>query len=149
MSGAVHGTAVEIDGWAVLLTGKSGSGKSDLALRLMDRGAALVGDDYVKLHDGETLLVSPAIELAGKLEVRGLGIFLRPFRADTPLRLIADLGEDGERLPPSWPLRDLEGWSVPVIRLEGTTASAPIKIELALKSIVDAGLFPVRMSHIP
>jgi HPr kinase/phosphorylase len=148
VTGVVHGTAVAIGGWAALFTGKSGSGKSDLALRLLDRGAALIGDDYVELHDGEALLVSPAKELAGKLEIRGIGIVERPFHEGVPLRLIAELGDEGERWPPSWPLRDIEGWSVPLIHLQAFAASAPIKIEQALHSVVDARLFPVRLSQV-
>jgi serine kinase of HPr protein (carbohydrate metabolism regulator) len=145
MSGAAHGTAVAIQGWAVLLIGKSGSGKSDLALRLIDRGATLVGDDYVTLHQSETLLVSPTKELAGKLEIRGLGIVSQPYQTDCPLRLLVELGEDGERMPPSWPLRDIAGWSVPLLRLSGFAVSAPVKVEYALQSLIDDKAWPVRL----
>jgi HPr kinase/phosphorylase len=148
VSHVVHGTAVAINGWAALLTGKSGTGKSDLALRLLDRGAALIGDDYVELHHEETLLVSPSKELAGKLEIRGIGIVERPYQQGIPLRLMAELGHEGERSPQSWPLQDIEGWSIPLIRLQAFTASAPIKIEQALNSVVDARLFPVRLSQV-
>jgi HPr kinase/phosphorylase len=144
MSALVHGTAVEIDGWAVLLTGPSGSGKSDLALRLIDRGAVLVGDDYVATDDD--LQIAPKSEIAGKLEVRGIGIISMPYSAPSPLRLLVELGEEGERLPASWPLRDIAGWSVPLLRLNAFAASAPIKVELALKSIIDEGPVPVRLS---
>jgi HPr kinase/phosphorylase len=144
MSGAVHGTAVEIGGWAVLMTGASGTGKSDLALRLIDRGAALVGDDYVEID--ADLQIKPAPALAGKLEIRGLGIVDMAYRASSPLRLLVELGEDGERAPASWPLRDFGGWSLPQLRLNAFAASAPIKVEHALNSIVDAALHPVRLS---
>lgn len=144
MNALVHGTAVEIDGWAVLLTGQSGSGKSDLALRLIDRGAVLVGDDYVEIDD--ELTAHPKSEIAGKLEVRGLGITKMDHRAPSPLRLLVELGDDGERLPASRPLRDLNGWSIPLLRLDAFAASAPIKVELALKSVVDEGVLPVRLS---
>jgi HPr kinase/phosphorylase len=144
MSGAIHGTAVDIGGCAVLLTGRSGSGKSDLALRLMDRGAMLVGDDYIEID--ANLMVTAAPTLAGKIEIRGLGIFEQQYRAQSPLRLIVELGEDGERMPASWPLHHLNGWSVPLLRINPFTASAPIKVEHAVKSIVDAALHPVRHS---
>lgn len=143
MSGAVHGTAVAIDGWGVLLTGKSGAGKSDIALRLIDRGAELVADDYVEIN-AELSLSAPAA-LAGKIEVRGVGICNRLFAPHTALRLLVELGEDGERLPSSPPLTDFQGWSLPHLRLNGFSASAPIKVELALKSVVDGGLLPVRL----
>jgi hypothetical protein len=144
MSEVVHGTAVEIDGWAVLLTGPSGSGKSDLALRLIDRGAALIGDDYVAIDSD--LSICPAKAIAGKLEVRGIGIVNMPYQNCASLRLLVVLGQDGERLPASWPLRDIAGWSVPLLRLDAFAESAAIKIEFALKSIVDECLLPVRLS---
>jgi HPr kinase/phosphorylase len=146
MSELVHGTAVDIDGWAVLLTGKSGSGKSDLAMRMIDRGARLVGDDYVNLSDSFGLpQVEPTDRLAGKLEVRGIGIIELEYRAASSLMLLVELGEDGERIPASLPQRDLHGWSLPLFRLNGFAASAPIKVEMLLKSIVDGGQFPVRL----
>jgi hypothetical protein len=150
MNSAVHGTAVEIGGWAVLLTGKTGSGKSDLALRLLDRGATLVGDDYVELSvANDTLGVNPSERLAGKFEIRGIGIVRRDYRRGSPLRLIAELGEEGERHPASWPLCELQGWSIPLFRLNGLAGSAHIKVEHALQSVIDEGLLPVRLSPTP
>jgi serine kinase of HPr protein (carbohydrate metabolism regulator) len=143
MSSAMHGTAVEIDGGAVLLTGPSGSGKSDLALRLIDRGASLVGDDYIDID--AQLSITAARGLAGMIEIRGLGLVEKPYRTKSPLRLVVELGDDGERMPASWPMRDVGDWSVPVLRLNPVAASAPIKVELALKSVIDAGLYPVRI----
>jgi serine kinase of HPr protein (carbohydrate metabolism regulator) len=49
MSETVHATCVAIDGRGILIRGRSGAGKSDLALRLIDRGARLVSDDYTIL----------------------------------------------------------------------------------------------------
>ncbi len=71
----VHATCVELDGRGLLLRGKPGAGKSDLALRLIEHGAVLVADDQVvlKLQDGE-IYASPPPTLAGLLEVRGVGI---------------------------------------------------------------------------
>jgi HPr kinase/phosphorylase len=147
MTERLHGTAVEISGYAVLLMGQSGAGKSDLALRLIDRGAKLVGDDAVILHrHDDTLFVRAVGAIENRIEVRGVGIFDMERAAECPLRLLVELGADGERLPASWPLRDLQGWSLPVLCLNGFAASAPIKIELALKSVVDEGLYPVRLS---
>lgn len=145
MSPPVHGTAVAIGGWAVLLTGKSGSGKSDLALRLIDRGAMLVGDDYVSIcADGPT--AGAKSEIAGKIELRGVGIIEMPFTRSARLRLVVELGEDGERLPAGWPLAELAGFSIPKLKLNAFAASAPLKVEHALKSVIDGGVFPVRLS---
>jgi hypothetical protein len=105
-----------------------------------------VGDDAVHcLEASGVLLVKGATSLSGRLEVRGIGIFEMDVAEQSPLRLIVELGGDGVRHPESWPLREIAGWSVPVLRLNGFAASAPIKIELALKSVVDEGLQPVRL----
>ena len=71
----VHASCVAIDGTGVLLCGPSGSGKSDLALRLLDGGAQLVADDRTDLtgRDGGVWATSPA-EIAGLIEVRGVGV---------------------------------------------------------------------------
>lgn len=146
MNAPLHGTAVEFGGNAVLFIGPSGSGKSDLALRLIDRGAKLVGDDAVRVHPRDSvLLVTAAAAIENRLEVRGVGIFDMEAISECPLRLLVELGHDGERLPASWPLRDISGWSLPLLRLNAFAASAPIKVELALKSVVDEGLLPVRL----
>ena len=73
----VHASTVALDGRAVLISGPSGSGKSDLALRLLDRGFALVSDDQtVVKKQGDALLASAPPSIAGKMEVRGIGILL-------------------------------------------------------------------------
>ena len=77
-SETLHVSAVAIDGRAVLIGGRSGTGKSDLALRLIDRGAVLISDDYTFVHrvQGQALASAPAT-IAGKIEVRGVGIVER------------------------------------------------------------------------
>src|SRR5204862_778830 len=71
----VHASTVAKDGRALLITGPSGSGKSDLALRLLDRGFTLVSDDQtIVKKDGARLVATAPPTLAGKLEVRGIGI---------------------------------------------------------------------------
>src|SRR5690348_6821760 len=71
----VHGTAVAIDGEAVLLLGPSGAGKSDLALRLIETGAQLVADDQAELRrSGSLILVSAPAAIFGLIEARGIGI---------------------------------------------------------------------------
>jgi HPr kinase/phosphorylase len=92
----VHGSCVSRDGDGVLLIGPSGSGKSDLALRLLGRGFSLVADDRVDIEDG---VAAPPPALAGLLEVRGLGIVRLPYAASARLALVAELGVAAERLP--------------------------------------------------
>ncbi|MFZ9450406.1 MAG: HPr kinase/phosphorylase [Alphaproteobacteria bacterium] len=78
----VHATCVAIDGAGILLRGPSGAGKSDLALRLVDGGAALVADDRVDLRRrGTCLVASPPAPLRGLVEARGVGILRVPFLA--------------------------------------------------------------------
>lgn len=130
----MRATTVAIGGRAVLLTGPSGSGKSDLALRLIDRGAVLVSDDYTEIvMAGGWPAARPPAAIAGKLEVRGLGILALPYRGDVPVALAADLdpARAPERLPEPGFL-DLADRAVPAIALDAFAASAPVKLELAL-----------------
>lgn len=128
----LHACCVAIDGRGVLVTGASGSGKSDLTLRLIDRGAKLVSDDYVRLEaDAGTLIAAAPAIIAGKIEIRGVGIVERPFATQAPIALLVDLDQAPERLPiPD--RRELLGIAIPSIGLNGLEPSAPIKLEAAL-----------------
>lgn len=128
----IHATVVSIGGKAVLLTGASGAGKSDLALRLIDRGGMLVADDQVELtlRDG-VLHASPPQTIAGKIEVRGIGIVDMPFVTDVPVALVVDLDLPPERLPERR-TRAMGGVDVPLAMLDARENSAPLKIELLL-----------------
>ncbi len=121
----VHGSCAARDGDGVLLIGPSGSGKSDLLLRLLDCGYALVADDRVDIVDG--MACAPAM-LVGLLEIRGLGIFRLPYVASARVALAVDIGGSPVRLPlPEW-----YSPGVPLITLDATAASAPQRITLAL-----------------
>jgi HPr kinase/phosphorylase len=130
----VHGTCVAIGDAAVLLRGRPGSGKSDLALRLIDAGARLVADDYVEIDscDGH-LLASPPSTIAGLLEVRGLGIVRLPHVSRVPLALVIDLvaGEAVERLPEEQ-MEDFLGVSLRRLAFDPREASSPAKVHLAM-----------------
>ena len=133
----IHGTCVAVDGAGVLLCGPSGNGKSDLALRLIDGGALLVADDLTRLvrERGGLLAVAPE-RLAGRMEVRGLGIVALPHVRRAPLTLIVDLvaPEAIERLPEALTRSHL-GLAVPLIRLDPFEASAPAKVRLAARHL--------------
>ncbi|MBO9575247.1 MAG: HPr kinase/phosphatase C-terminal domain-containing protein [Sphingobium sp.] len=129
----IHASCVAISGRAVLLMGPSGSGKSDLALRLIDRGAALVSDDYTALTlSNGLLLASPPDTIAGMIEVRHIGIVHLPCVSNVPVALVIGLEDRPERMPDCPATIDLLGVAVPRIALAGLEPSAPIKLEHAL-----------------
>ena len=129
----VHATAVAIDGRAVLIMGPSGSGKSDLALRLLDRGFTLVSDDRtIVRRDGQRLIASAPERIAGKLEVRGIGIVEVKSMTAVPIALIVELTSDIQRLPDESRAQPVFGVSLPLVNIDATTASAPSKVALAL-----------------
>lgn len=129
----IHASCVAIGGRAILLTGPSGAGKSDLALRLIDRGATLVSDDQVELRvEGDVLLAAAPETIAGKIEVRGIGIVAMAHASPMPVALLIDLVSDPERMPEPG-TRDLCGIQVPVVALAPFEVTAAVKAELALR----------------
>ncbi len=137
MSGdPIHATSVAIDGQVVLLMGESGSGKSDLALRLIDRGAILVSDDYTELvlRDGR-LIAAPPPTIAGQMEVRHLGIIAMPHLHNLPVALAIRLDDKPERMPDRSQHIPVMGVAIPLLRLDAREASAPIKVEWALRTL--------------
>ena len=136
----VYGTSVALGGDGILLRGPSGSGKSDLALRLIEAGARLVADDQIELTlSCGTLAMSAPAAIAGQIEVRGLGILRLPALASAPLRLVADLlaPQAVERLPEPQFCAFL-GRSVPLLALAPFEASAVAKLRLAV-GVLGAG----------
>ena len=136
MSETIHASSVAIGGYAVLIEGPSGAGKSDLALRLIDRGAVLVSDDYTVLNASQdTLLASPPPSIAGRIEVRGIGIISVAHAAPVRVALLIRLADQVERMPEA-ESRWFEGMPIPAISLDSHEASAPIKVELALRHLL-------------
>ena len=133
-SETIHVSAVAIGGRAVLIGGLSGKGKSDLALRLIDRGASLISDDYTFVRrEGDRLVASAPATIAGKIEIRGVGVVEYPAQSNVPVALIVDLDATPERLPEPGESRWLAGVAVPVVGLSALEPSAPIKVEIALR----------------
>ena len=129
----LHATSVARNGRAVLLLGPSGSGKSDLALRLFDHGFALVSDDRTLVRrEGERLIASAPDSIRGKIEVRGLGIVDLPAADDSPVALAVALSGDIPRLPDEGRERVFLGIAIPLIVVDAMTASAAAKVALAL-----------------
>ncbi len=148
----LHASCAARRGDGVLILGPAGAGKSELVLRLMDRGWQLVADDQVELAaapDG-ALLASPPAPLHGMLEVRGVGLFRDlPVEAPARLRLVLDLLPPGE-VPPRLPEPrrfEAHGRALPRIALSGQQAATPEKLALALEAACGrarmvAGAFP-------
>jgi serine kinase of HPr protein (carbohydrate metabolism regulator) len=129
----VHASTVALDGRAVLISGPSGSGKSDLALRLLDRGFTLVSDDQtIVRRDGDRLIATAPPTIAGKLEVRGIGIVEMERLDNVPIALIVELTSDIQRLPDDSRERPILVVALPVISIDDMTASAPSKVAVAL-----------------
>ena len=129
----VHASTVALDGRAVLISGPSGSGKSDLALRLLDRGFNLVSDDQTMVRlDCERLVASAPPNIAGKLEIRGIGIVELDHVDDVPVALIVELTRDMERMPDDSRERLILGVPVRLISVDAMTASAHAKVAIAL-----------------
>jgi serine kinase of HPr protein (carbohydrate metabolism regulator) len=133
-SETIHVSSVAIDGRAVLIGGRSGAGKSDLALRLIDRGAALISDDYTFVRrDKDKAYASAPERIAGQIEVRSVGIVAMASAQNVPVSLYVDLSGEPVRLPEGKDRIAVAGISIPSVALDGHHASAPLKVEAALR----------------
>jgi len=132
-SETIHASTVASEGRAVLISGPSGSGKSDLALRLLDRGFTLVSDDQtIVRRDGDRLIASAPPTIKGKLEIRGIGIVEMDTVCDVPIGLYVELTSEIMRLPDDRRERLVLGVSLPLVSVDALTASAASKVALAL-----------------
>ena len=136
MSGVLHqATCVAIGGRGLLIEGPPGSGKSSLALALIDRGAVLVGDDGVLIErDGHVVRASPAPKTAGLLEVRNVGLLALPTLAGVPIALIVTLDPAAPRFreAPDW--LDRAGCRLPAIALWPDSPVLALRAEVALRT---------------
>jgi HPr kinase/phosphorylase len=132
----LHATCVSLGGKGVLIMGDSGSGKSDLALRLIDRGALLVADDQTSITlQRKQLIASPADTLEGLIEARGVGIFQLEYIERVPVVLVVRLvaASAVERLPEDQ-FFDCLGVRLPVVSLHAFHSSTEAKIRLFLQA---------------
>lgn len=135
----IHATTVSVDGAGVVLRGPSGSGKSDLAIRMIHDGAQIIADDQTILYveHGRLMAQSPT-EIAGKMEVRGVGILKMGPPAVAPVAIVIDMVDiqDVPRIPDFEPI-ELVGHSVPRIYLSPMEMSAAAKVRLALRALTE------------
>jgi serine kinase of HPr protein (carbohydrate metabolism regulator) len=139
VAGTIHATAVAIGEQGILIRGPSGSGKSRLALALIESGeprATMIADDRVILTARDGILFASVPEtIAGLLEVRGLGIIRRPFASPVAIRLCVDLVSlaDAPRMPTeAESTATLEGISVPRVFIAIGAPDAPLRVRVAL-----------------
>jgi serine kinase of HPr protein (carbohydrate metabolism regulator) len=127
-------TCVAISGRALLIRGAPGSGKSSLALALIDRGGELVGDDGVTLErrEGRVWAVPPPVTV-GKLEIRNVGLVNLP-ATEAPLALVIRLDRDAPRFVEQASVAELLGDHVPELALYPDPAALPLRAEWALRT---------------
>ena len=136
-SDKIHATLVVVADKGVLLVGKSGTGKSDLALRLIEQGkAVLVADDVVCIKKDCGHLYGRSDEkIAGMLEIYGLGIVQYPYQEEAIISLVAELveaPEDVDRFPQKC-TESILGLEIPKIALYAKHSSAVEKLCVGLR----------------
>ncbi len=140
MSQLHQASCVAIGGRAVLIEGPAGSGKSSLALALIDRGAVLVGDDGVTLElrqnttNERRLLASPPPNIAGLLEVRNVGLLRFETAREVPVALVLRLDRDAPRFIEASEKAELLGTAIPLVRLWPDSPALHLRAEAALKA---------------
>ncbi len=133
MSAAHQATAVAIDGRAMMIEGASGTGKSSLALALIDRGAILIGDDSLMIAVEATRLIArPHPNTRGLLEVRGLGLLPMPIAEAVAVALVLRLDHAAPRYIEAAGTIQRGGIDLPLVVLSPASPVLPIAAELAL-----------------
>lgn len=134
MSGVWQASCVAVGGRAVLIEGPPGSGKSSLALALIDRGAGLIGDDGVVLQPaGERLVAGPPPNVAGLIEVRNVGLLRRPVAGSAPVALVLVLDPKAPRFIERAEPCERAGVTVPLVRLWPGSPVLALRAEAALE----------------
>ncbi|MEM8723965.1 MAG: serine kinase [Pseudomonadota bacterium] len=127
-------SVVAIGDRALMIEGPPGSGKSSLALALIDRGAILIGDDGVSLlREGDRLIAAPPPSVSGVIEIRNVGLVEMAVAPPTPLALLLSLERDAERLPEHAARRDIAGGSVPALGFTPGTIAPAMRAEAAMR----------------
>ncbi|WP_139974705.1 MULTISPECIES: HPr kinase/phosphorylase [Brucella/Ochrobactrum group] len=142
----LHATTLQVQGRGVMIMGRSGAGKTELALTLVERAllrgeaASLVADDRTLLHvESGRLIASVPAALAGGVEIRGAGLFKVPFVESALLYLVVRLvdRDEAERYP-SGETWGFEGVSLPRLLLPALSSNGDSN---ALSRAIEATLF--------
>ena len=130
----IHGTSVAIENNGILIIGKSGKGKSDLALRLIDSGATLIADDItVCVSKKNKIFLYPDEQIKGIIEIRGVGLMKVQYIEGIELKLVIDLNSKNlDRLPKKSEKKNIMGIKLPIIFLSAKEASAVAKVKFKL-----------------
>lgn len=135
MSVALQFGCVAITGRGVLIQGPPGSGKSSLALALIDRGAVLVGDDGVMLEaQAGRLIAAPHPQTMGKLEVRNVGLLDFPVSPPVPVALVLRLDAQAPRFIEKAEGLAVAGVDLPLVRLWPDSPALALRAEMALQA---------------
>lgn len=140
----IHASAVSLDGRGILIRGRAGSGKSSLAMALIDErrsGARLVADDRVALSEDEGRILARAPErLAGLIEVRGVGIVRLDHLDEAEIAFVVDLVEPSScpRFPEEADRRtEILGRTLPRLFLPIGASDGPVRLRMALRAWMD------------
>lgn len=130
---AHQATCVAVNGRALLIEGEPGSGKSSLALALIDRGGVLVGDDGVLLEKrGERLFALPHPATRGLLEIRNVGLVTVPVLDEAPVSLVLVLDRQAPRFVEAAESGERGGLDLPLLRLWPDSPVLALRAEAAL-----------------
>lgn len=136
LSKKFHGTSIVLDDNGVLIIGDSGSGKSDLALRLIDNGATLISDDVTicekKLNE---IFLSCPKEIKGLLEVREVGIITVPYVEKVKLIMVVRLTDESLRRTPEKEFLKILNLKIPLLSIDGKNPSAVVKVKVKLNEV--------------
>ena len=132
----LHATSVAIEDNGVAIFGNSGSGKSDLALRLIDSGATLISDDITVFSKSENNIHLFGVEnTKGLLEVRELGIITVPYIEGIKLKLVIKLTDKEIERIPKKNQTNLLGLNFPKLEINGKNSSSVVKVKVKLNEI--------------
>ncbi len=133
ISKRVHGTSIALEDNGVLIVGRSGSGKSDLALRLIDSGGTLISDDQTLcLKRKNEIFLFSIKEIYGLLEVRGMGIIKVPYIENVKMKIIVSLVKTKSKQSNFKNKKKLFGLNFPYLEIDPNEISAVAKIKLKL-----------------